>query len=375
MIRLFFISLFILSSQAFAQTTLKSELETIQKKYNLPSLAAALFQDNKAVEIEAVGVRKIGNSAKLTIDDKFHLGSCTKAMTATLAATFVEDGKLRWNSTLKELLPSDFKIHPDFQNVTYDMLLAHRAGFAKDVDRELYNEISDPDMDTTLARGKVVMKMIKNKPEVTAGDFKYSNVGYILAGFILEVISGKSWEDLMRERIFSQLVMNSCGFGATSDPENLNPLQPWGHFFNKDGILTFKHFDNPSAYGPAGTVHCSMTDWSKFLSMHVDGFNGVDGLIKSETFKKLHTPYPKEDVRYTYGGWSFGKRDWAGGMILSHNGTNELNFSVVWLAPKRNLIFMSVSNLGTDDRDDTTDIPYEATDEAVSILLDRNSKN
>src|SRR4029079_6339969 len=96
---------------------------------NLPAVAAAAMKDGKLLALGAEGVRKVGDPTPVNSTDKFHIGSCTKAMTATLAAMFVERGKLRWTDTLAEIFPERAtKMHPDYRLVTMEMLLAHRAG-------------------------------------------------------------------------------------------------------------------------------------------------------------------------------------------------------------------------------------------------------
>lgn len=80
-------------------------LESIRKKHDLPALAVVVVKDGRICDRAAAGVRKWGESAPVTTNDIFHIGSCTKAMTATLTAMLIEEGKLRWDSTLAELLP------------------------------------------------------------------------------------------------------------------------------------------------------------------------------------------------------------------------------------------------------------------------------
>src|SRR5436190_20806774 len=80
-------------------------LEPIRKKHDLPALAVVVVKDGKICHRAAVGVRKYGDPTPVTIDDQFHIGSCTKSMTATLTAMFIEEGKLSWDSSIDELFP------------------------------------------------------------------------------------------------------------------------------------------------------------------------------------------------------------------------------------------------------------------------------
>jgi CubicO group peptidase (beta-lactamase class C family) len=342
----------LLVSNSYAHTQSFSDaIIDINNKHQLPALAGALSVDGKITQIAATGVRKLGSDAKLETGDKFHLGSCTKAMTATLVATFVEEGKIDWTSKLSLLFP-ELNVHPDLADVTIGELLTHRSGLLKDPENDLYEELSK--LETLDARKQLTKIFLEQAPAHKPLTFNYSNIGYTIAGHILERISSKSWETIISERLFSPLGMSSCGFGATSDPIGSLITQPWGHY-NNQGTVTAVHFDNSAFYGPAGTVHCSLKDWSKFLTIHIQGFNGIGNLLKPETFVKLHTPYPEAGATYTFGGWNLVQRNWANGPTLTHTGSNVVNYANVWLAPKKNAALFSTSNIGGDPAASATD--------------------
>ncbi len=92
-------------------------------------MAAAVLRGERIIAQGVAGVRKRGTAERITLDDQFHLGSCTKAMTATLVAMLVEEGKLNWTTTLGELFADTVKpMHPAWEKVTLRQVLAHRAG-------------------------------------------------------------------------------------------------------------------------------------------------------------------------------------------------------------------------------------------------------
>ena len=129
--------LFILSlmaGKAFAQgQPLADDLEKIRTQYGLPAIAAAVVKDGTIIASGVAGVRVDGTSIAATIDDRFHLGSDTKAMTATLAAMLVEEGKLKWTSTIGEVLGADVPgINPKLAAVTLEQLLSHTSGIPSD---------------------------------------------------------------------------------------------------------------------------------------------------------------------------------------------------------------------------------------------------
>lgn len=337
------------------------ELDSIRIQYKLPALGAASIYHGK-VTTYISGVRKWGDQTLATKQDDFHLGSDTKAMTATLIAMFVERGLLNWDNTLSELFPG-LPMNAQYRDVTLKMLTAHRSGITGDLPNfengKLWEKMWDPNLDPVDGRKMVAHEILTHKPASTPGSqYEYSNANYIIAGAILEKISGKSWEQLIQDEIFVPLDMRSCGFGAAGNPDASIPDQPWPH--NEDAhyhpvpLKPDFYGDNPPTLGPAGTVHCSMADWSKFLKMHINGFNGKNTkLLKASSFKVLHTAYPGQT--YTPGGWIREPRDWANGPTLSHVGTNLSNYAVVWLAPKINTGYLSVTNIGGDNADQGTD--------------------
>src|SRR5262245_20821353 len=112
-------------------------LAAIVKDTGVPGLAAVAVHHQKIVAQGAAGVRARGADAKVTINDRFHLGSCTKSMTATLVAMLVEQGKLKWNSTCGEVFESNIKeIHDGWKNVTLEQLVTNRSGAPGGLDFE-----------------------------------------------------------------------------------------------------------------------------------------------------------------------------------------------------------------------------------------------
>jgi D-alanyl-D-alanine carboxypeptidase len=356
--------LFFSSFFALAQSNdLASKVSEVRDQYGLPGLAATHTKGNKILETSASGVRKFSDETSLTTEDKFHLGSCTKAMTATIVAMFIEEKKLQWDSPLKSLLP-DISLHSDFSDVTLEKIMAHQAGLASNA-TEISQDLWKPGLNPVDGRALVAQTYLTRRSEVVPGSkFIYSNIGYMILGHILEKISGKSWEQLIQEKLFSPLGMKTCGFGVPSSPDKVD--QPWGHTRN-GGSFTPNRSDNPPSFGPAGTVHCSMTDWSKFLNLHMEGYNGKNNVLKATTYAKLHTIYPQAGNSYTYGGWNRYEASWAGGAVFNHTGSNTVNFARVMLLPKKQVLLLSTSNLGDESAE-------KASKDVLDYLIERHYK-
>ena len=112
--------------------SLDAQLEPIRQQYKLPALAAAAAKSGEIMAAGAVGVRVLGKEIPVTINDRFHLGSGTKAMTATIAGMLVDARKLRWSSTIGEVLGTDVQgINQKLAAVTLEQLLSHSGGIPR----------------------------------------------------------------------------------------------------------------------------------------------------------------------------------------------------------------------------------------------------
>jgi CubicO group peptidase (beta-lactamase class C family) len=345
-----------------APENLNSLLEPILKKYDLPALAGAIVTSKGLLAVGAVGVRKYGTDTPVTVNDQFHLGSDTKAMTATMLATLVEEGKASWSGTLEQVFPDlTAKMDPAYRKVTLEQLLAHRAGFTDESwpQGKTFKDMHDLPGTPREQRAAYVAMVLSERPVNQPGStYLYSNRSYAVAGAIAEKVANDSWEDLMQKRLFRPLGMQSCGFGAMGTPGAKHPKQidqPWQHKL----LLTFHRpiepgplADNPAVIGPAGTVHCSIVDWGKFITAHLRGEKGEAGILKPETFKRLHTP--SFGGNYAFG-WLVVDRPWAGGPALNHAGSNLQNFAIVWMAPAKDFAVIIMTNQGdTFDACDAT---------------------
>ncbi len=337
-----------------------ADLARFMQDGKIPGLAAAAVLNGQIIAAGAAGMRKTGDPTRVTVNDIFHLGSCTKSMTGTLAAMLVADGKIKWTSTVAEIFP-DFTIHPGFKSATLLQMTSNSGGVAHDFPPELWAQTvarrQDPESKQRL---ELVRAVLASPPDYPPGTKNvYSNGGFTIAGAMLEKVSGQSYQDLIRERLFNPLHLDSAGFGMPATPGKIN--QPYGHL-RRLGILTAvppgPDADNPPALTPAGRVHLSILDFAKYADFHLGRLPNSPLDRKSLDF--LHTPVaPAKD----YGvGWIIVQRPWAGGTALSHNGTNTMNYAVMWLAPEKQ--FAAVAACNIDDG-----IGAKACDDAVSFLI------
>lgn len=317
-----------------APATVASELEAIRTRLQLPALAVAAWRDGKLLDMQAVGLRKIDDAAsKVTTQDKWHVGSNTKAMTAALIAIFVDRGTLRWSDTVGGLLKG-WTIDPGFKTVTLDQLIRHEGGVAEQPPDELWKQLWT-DGAAPGARTSFVKAILAKPPAQKPGTFVYSNTSYMIAGALLEAKTGKTWEQLMRDELFAKLGMTSCGFGAPGSKDTVD--QPWGHDAGGTPIAPGPAADNPPGLGPAGTVHCTLEDYGKFLNMIA---TGTPALITPEAMQHLQTA---RGGQYA-GGWIVAPAPQ--GSLLVHSGSNTMWYATAMVAPAKKVAFVVVTNKG-----------------------------
>lgn len=323
-----------------------AELEKIIRKFNIPGMAAVAVKDGNIIIQGTAGVRAKGNDAKITIDDRFHLGSCTKAMTATLCAGLVEEGKLSWTSTCGEIFKNSVpEMNAAWKSVTLEQLLTNRSGAPGELQQDgLWGKLWSFSGSPSEARLVLARGVFKNPPQAPPGtQYIYSNAGFSIAGAMAEVVTKTPWETLMNERIFKPLQMNSTGYGAPGKAGAFD--EPRGHGDKGNFIEVGPGSDNPVAIGPAGIVHCNIKDWSKFIIEHLRGETGGSKLLKPDSYKKLHAPAPGDGQPYAMG-WGVTERPWAGGRTLTHSGSNTMWFCVTWLAPNKDFAVLVTCNIG-----------------------------
>ena len=344
---------------ATAPTDLASLLEPLRAEFDLPALGGAVVAGGELVGLGVTGERARGSGVKVQVDDVWHLGSCTKAMTATLAARLVEQGKVAWDTTVGTALEGTPMIE-GWRPVRLDWLLQNRGGMTTEPPRALWQELWERDEGPAAARAWFVGRLLARAPGVAPGTkFVYSNQGFNLAGVVLERRTGRTWEAMMQEDLFAPLGMTSAGFGAAGSATEVD--QPRGH--RNDGrtpVAPGKGADNPAAIGPAGTVHASLRDWARFVVLHLRGARGEQGLLlQPATFAVLHTA--PEGFSYAMG-WGTEQRPWAGGRALTHSGSNTMNYCTVWVAPGRDHAFLVVTNAAGR-------AAQQATDRAVGAMV------
>ncbi len=273
---------------------LEQYLERTRTYFDLPAIAAAAVRSDRILEAAAVGVRRRGDSARVTIDDCFHVGSLTKAMTATLGALLVQKGEISWPTTPAALFPElRDSINPAFDGITLQALLMHRAGIPPYTHSlHDFDTIPLPPGPVKQRRHRFAIRQLQQKPFAPPGEYNYSNAGYAIAAAMMEEATGQSWEELITRLLFEPLGLTTAGFGW---PARDDPDQPWGHgrWHGEEKVIPhppgndWKYSD---LCAPGTDVHMSIIDLAQFARMHLQGLQGKDNLLPAETIRFLHRP-------------------------------------------------------------------------------------
>jgi CubicO group peptidase (beta-lactamase class C family) len=356
------LSIFISAGTAKAQTSLNPMLSPYLTRYNLPSIAAAVVKNGKVISAGAVGTRRVGARIPVTINDPFHIGSDTKAMTALLAAMLVEEGKLRWDITVSEVFPElAGKMDQRLRRVTLEQLLSHTSGIPTD-NEEIFKvclEAVTQDGNLDEMRYWLVQQWSKRPLKFEPGrTFAYANMGYVIIGAMIERVGKKTWDEMITERIFEPLELRTAGLGP---PSSLGKIDaPVGHIVvdgKTKAMLAGPNGDSPVVVGPAGIAHMSILDFARWAGWNAGEGKRGPALVKPETICKLHTPVvsmpERKDAapgtppggKYALG-WGEIAVDWAPYPLLFHGGSNSMNLAHIWLDTKRDFAIVIAANIG-----------------------------
>lgn len=333
--------------------SVQSELDRIVSSPKIPGIAAAVISSDGPPQVWVSGVRKEGEKDAVKLDDKWHLGSCTKAMTAAVIATLVEDKKLTWESPLSSLFPK-IKVNPFYKDVTMRHLLALQGGF--DPNSNWWNYQSQADLTLTQKRMKFAEDTLTTLPkDAKVGTFTYSNTSFTLAGVAASHTSGVEIEQMLSERLFKPLGIKSFGFGPTGK------AQPWPHGDRGPVPEAGPVFDNAEVLTAAGRVHMSMKDWATFGQAVLRKYVGKKSAISQTYINELKNPALGGEYAM---GWRLGERAWAKGKVLTHSGSNTMNFCSIWIAPNTEKAYLVAMNYGGEEA-------RQACDDVISTLVNK----
>ncbi len=288
------------------------------------------------------GIRMLGATEPVKKTDAWHIGSCTKSMTATLFARLIEAGQLQWTATVADSLGSAIPtMRTEYRQASLIDLLSHHAGLPREAPHDDMHFTFGFANDLRAERLAYARRALEQPPVVAPRtSMSYSNAGYDVLGAVIEQSLHAPWETLIRERVFKPLTMHSAGFGPPVGSRSNGA--PVGHARASDGKLHAwtepEEAELPAVFAPSGLVHVALDDLLKYLEAHRDR---PTHFLSRSSWHKLHTP-PFHDS-YALG-WGVDEDG-----SLSHTGSNGLWMMNVLVDKPSGMVFAGALNASTPE--------------------------
>lgn len=321
-------------------TALQARLDAIDMQ-GLPAIGIALVDGDEAL-IAVRGERALGSGVPVTVDDLWHLGSNTKGMTALLVAMLVEDGTLSWDDTIADHLPEvAARGRAHYRDRTFRDLLSHRAGVVANLGLVGTLRMAGTDAARNVREDRVQASewLLKKSPVLDGGEpvFHYSNGGYVVAGAMIEAATGRSFDDLLINRLGLEMGLRSLGVGPPGSIDVVD--QPRGHRGSSAQKPDWTA-DNPPALTPAGRAHLSLGDMASYLDQVMAGMRGEPGtVVQSAQWQAIASaPDDGEDYALGWGVLPDGR--------YAHAGSNTYWFVRWVIDPSRDRAVIFATNSG-----------------------------
>ena len=320
--------------------------------YEVPGAAVAIVKDGLVVLTQGFGVRTLGDPTTVDADTLFAIASNTKAFTAALLATLVDEGVLNWNDRVIDHLP-EFRLYDAYatRELTIRDLLSHRSGNPSGGDDLLW-------LRSTYTRDEILHRIRFIEPAYSfRSRYGYQNVMFIAAGELAEAVSGKSWDSLLAERIFAPLGMTSTNTTIRKREGGGNWATP---HVRVNGTVQTIEPENVDNLGGAGAINASAADLSQWLLLQLGRGKFGDARVYSEaqatqmwtphTILPIGRPSPLLASRRpnfaAYGlGWRL--KDYRGRKLMHHGGGLAGMTSLTTLVPEENLGIIVLTNQET----------------------------
>ena len=337
---------------------LRDYVPQLLKDWEVPGLSLAVIRDGQVVLTEGYGLRDIDKKLPVTPETRFAIGSSTKAFTTAALGILVDEGKLEWDKPVRTWMPA-FRLHDAYatEHMTPRDLVSHRSGLPRH-DLMWYG--------TTATRAELVSRLgdLEASAELRTR-WQYQNLMYMTAGYLVEQVSGRPWEDFVRERLFIPL-------GMTASDLSIRDLETVENralgYIRKDekkgGGIEQIPYRNIDAIGPAGSINSNVLDMAKWVRFHLgDGTWEGKPLLTPATLAELHEPAMLIDTSgnpmasafldpdLPFGAYALGwfVQPYRGHLLMHHGGNIDGFTAFVTMLPhqRHGLVILTNLNGGT----------------------------
>lgn len=354
----FILALVLLATAAFAQSVppdLDAWIQRSMKTFEVPGVAVAIVKDGRVVFSKGYGVRRLGESTLVDENTLFGIASNTKAFTAAGLAILVDEKKLAWDDPVTKHLPG-FQMYDPWasREVSVRDLLSHRAGLGLGQGDLLFWP------DTNVSRAEVVAAARHLKPTTSMRTkYAYNNLMFVVAGEVIANVSGQSFDDFTRDRIFRPLGMNDTVISASTFKPGVNFAVPHSRGWRFRGELKPIHWTQDNTWAAAAGIKTNVKDLSKWVIAQLNRgqIDGSRRLFSEAVSTDMWTPAislrPSEPqiaalkpTKPNFSGYGLGwqLRDYRGRKIVSHGGALTGMLSTVQLVPEEKLGIIVLSN-------------------------------
>jgi CubicO group peptidase (beta-lactamase class C family) len=345
----------------------KSRLEAMRQEWQVPGVGVAIVHRDRVLMASGMGVQQVDQTVPVDGQTLFAIASNTKAFTTMALAKLVERGKLSWDDPVRKHLP-DFALHDRWISTELNVrdLVTHRSGLGT-FSGDLLWWASD------YSRKELTSKLRHLPPEGTfRSHYGYSNVLYIVAGQVIEAVSGESWESFVQKEILRPLGMHRTLVSVRDLVSAGNYAQPHKTLPNRSQPIPWMNWDNMA---PAGSLISSPEDMAKWVAALLRNASQLEGpLVKQKTLLDLWAPqtivpisdasasrFPSTHFRAYGSGWALS--DYHGRKLIAHGGGYDGMYSQVMLVPQEQLGVVVLTN-------SMTGYPSAATYELIDLALE-----
>lgn len=328
----------------------------VMKTFEVPGLALAIVKDGRVALAKGYGVRKLGDPAPVDGRTLFGIASNTKVFTATALGLLVEEGKLAWDAPVVDYLPWFMMADPYVtRELTIRDLLVHRSGLGLGAGDLLWWP------ESTYDRREIARRLRFIKPAASfRGAYAYDNVLYLVAGEVIQAVTGRTWEDFVLERILNKVGMTGSNVRHSAAAEAGNVAVPHARV---DGVVRpIAPFTSDNT-NPAGGINSGAEDMAKWMLVRLNRGKLADGtaLYSERTARQLETPVtirpnpapPAElaGLKSNFSAYALGLgiRDYRGERVITHTGGLPGYVSIVTILPERGLGVAVLTNQESEE--------------------------
>jgi CubicO group peptidase (beta-lactamase class C family) len=327
-----------------ALDSIRSFLPKALKQWNVPGLAIAIVKGGKVILSEGFGYRDVEGKLPVTPNTLFAIGSSTKAFTAYILGTLVADNKLDWDEPVITYLP-EFKLKDEYatKHITARDLLTHVSGLPRH-DLLWYG--------SSLSRRELFDRLQYLEPTADLRErWQYQNLMFMTAGYLAEQITSKSWETLVRERIFQPLGMSSSNVSIDA----LKQVSDRAVGYNEEKkVLKRMEYRNIDAIGPAGAINSNAVDMAHWVMLQLgSGKYGDTQLLPKEVMATLHQPQvvmpgglssSSGEILFNLYAMGWMEHAYRGRLLVQHGGNIDGFSAMVSFMPKEDLGMVILTN-------------------------------